>query len=183
VIGYHGSLYGAWFDWDAIEAIALAYPSASLVMIGDVENAGLDLSANVLFLGPKTIDELPAYVQRFDVGLVPFTISHATHAVSPLKVFEYLASGVPVAAPPLRALDGISGVYTDLDLGAAVEAALSAPKPDRRDALGLHSWAARLESMFATLDLKFPDTGAHDVAVVRRAPSHYSGDERRVRGS
>jgi glycosyltransferase involved in cell wall biosynthesis len=183
VIGYHGSLYGAWFDWDAIEAVALAYPSATVVMIGDGDDTGRGLPGNVRFLGPKAIHELPAYVQRFDVGLVPFTISAATHAVSPLKVFEYLASGVPVAAPPLRGLDGLEGVYTDPDLGAAVEAALSAPKPDRRDALGLHSWAARLGSMFAALDLKFPDVAGRDVAVVRRATSHYSRDERQVRGS
>jgi glycosyltransferase involved in cell wall biosynthesis len=183
IFGYHGSLYGAWFDWEAIEAVAVAYPSATVVMIGDAGGAKLDLPPNVQFLGPKAFNELPAYVQRFDVGLVPFTISAATHAVSPLKVFEYLASGVPVAAPPLRALDGLSGVHTNPDLVAAVGAALNAPDPDRSIALESHSWAARLGSMFAALDLKFPDVAGRDVAVVRRATSHYSRDERQVRDS
>ncbi len=181
VIGYHGSLYGGWFDWEAVEAIALAYPSATVVMIGDDANTVHDLPQNVRFLGPKALHELPGYVQQFDVGLVPFTISAATHAVSPLKVFEYLASGVPVAAPPLRALDGLPGVYTNPDLVAAVAEAMEAPRPDRSVALGSHSWAARLESMFEMLDLKFPDVAGHDVAVVVRETSHYGRDERRVR--
>jgi glycosyltransferase involved in cell wall biosynthesis len=62
---------------------------------------------NVHFLGLKPQIDLPAYVQRFDVGLIPFKVTDTTHAVSPLKAYEYLASGVPVAAPPLRSLEGL----------------------------------------------------------------------------
>lgn len=183
-IGYHGSLYGAWLDWSAVEAVALAYPQGKVVMIGDDGGVARDLPRNVHFLGPKALGDLPAYVQRFDVGLVPFTVSEATHAVSPLKVYEYLASGVPVAGSPLRALDGIAGVYTNTDLVTAVAAALDASKPDRAAALVEHSWSERLGRMFQQAGVALRDLDTHtdvgDVAVVRRPVAHYGKDERIV---
>ncbi|MFO7300122.1 MAG: glycosyltransferase [Actinomycetes bacterium] len=144
VIGYHGSLYGDWLDWDSMRRVAETFPEAVLVVIGDDKVSRPEMPANVVFLGLKPQTDLPAYVQRFDVGLLPFKVNDTTHAVSPLKVFEYLASGVPVAAPPLRALDGLSGVETDTDLVAAVKRALEGPRPDRAEALRAHSWEQRV---------------------------------------
>ncbi len=107
IIGYHGSLYGDWFDWEALRRVAEANPRAVVVLIGDDKSDHPTLPRNVHFLGLKAQSQLPAYVQRFDVGLIPFKIGDTTHAVSPLKAYEYLASGVPIAAPPLRALQGL----------------------------------------------------------------------------
>ncbi|MEA3502909.1 MAG: glycosyltransferase, partial [Actinomycetota bacterium] len=131
VIGYHGSLYGDWFDWGALSHVAETYPAAMIVVIGDDKTSRSPMPANVRFLGLMPLTELPPYLQHFDVGLVPFKVSDETHAVSPLKVYEYLASGVPVAAPPLRELEGMDGVFTDIDLAAAVGRALGSPPPDR----------------------------------------------------
>lgn len=180
LIGYHGSLYGDWFDWDALEAVAEGFAADTVVVIGD-DRGRPPMPSNVVFLGLKPQADLPAYVQRFAVGLVPFTICDVTHAVSPLKVYEYLASGVPVAAPPLRALEGLTGVYTNVNLVTAVEAALDAPRPDREAALERHSWRERLGRMLATLDVKPPDVEVRDVVVVRRVPLHYGRRERWVR--
>ncbi|HSK07833.1 MAG TPA: glycosyltransferase, partial [Acidimicrobiia bacterium] len=121
IIGYHGSLYGEWFDWDSLRRVADAYPGAAVVLIGDDKSPHPELPPNVHLLGLKPQTDLPAYVQRFDVGLVPFRVSPTTHAVSPLKAYEYLASGVPIASPRLRALEGLDGVHSDPDLVTAVE--------------------------------------------------------------
>ncbi len=181
VIGYHGSLYGAWVDWAAIAAVAVAHPSARIVMIGDDGKTKHDLPVNVHFLGPKAQPELPAYVQRFDVGLVPFTVTDVTHAVSPLKVYEYLASGVPVAAPPLRSLEGLEGVYTDEDLVKAVALAMDAPNPDRAAALSRHSWRNRLECLFGSIDADMPSRTGAAVKTVRRTPTRYDRKDRWIR--
>ena len=90
-----GSLYGGWFDWVALERVAVSFPAARIVVIGDDKGGHPAMPSNVFFLGLKAQFELPAYVRRFDVGLLPFIVSDMTHAVSPLKVYEYLASGVP----------------------------------------------------------------------------------------
>ena len=38
----------------------------------------------------------------FDVAIVPFLVNELTHAVSPIKLFEYLAGGKPVVSTPLK---------------------------------------------------------------------------------
>jgi hypothetical protein len=181
VLGYHGSLYGEWFDWVALGRLAGDRPDARIVLIGDDGKGHPPMPANVSFLGLKPQSELPAYVQHFSVGLVPFVTSPVTHAVSPLKVYEYLASGVSVAAPPLRTLQGLDGVHTDEDLGAAVTAALAAPAPDGAAARDRHSWGARLTRVFSGLGLELAPVGAPPPHTELRAPRHWTKQERRAR--
>jgi len=182
LIGYHGSLYGDWFDWDGLIAVAHANEDASIIMIGEVRGVPSDLPANVVFLGLKPQGHLPAYLRRFEVGLVPFKVTRTTHAVSPLKVFEYLACGVPVAAPPLRALTGVEGVSVDTDPVAAVAAARSGPRPDPEAALRDHSWSARLVILFTAVGRTLPDIVGPAVRIEHRPPEHYRWRERRVTG-
>jgi glycosyltransferase involved in cell wall biosynthesis len=96
-----------WFDFDLLEAVAKSQPSTSFVVVGPVDPGSkkradsLASLANVTFLGPRPSDQMPAYVSALDVGLVPFVVDDMTRAVSPLKMYEYLAAGVPVVASPL----------------------------------------------------------------------------------
>lgn len=179
IIGYHGSLYGDWFDWDALNEVAESFPEAAVVVIGDDKVKPIELPTNVHFLGLKAQVDLPAYLQHFDVGLIPFKVSPTTHAVSPLKVFEYLASGVPVAAPPLRPLAGLDGVHTDYDLVPMVESALKGPRPDRAAHLKAHSWSERVKDIFP-IDARLPATRPTDPArVVFRPVFHWTTPQRR----
>ncbi len=178
VLGYHGSLYGGWMDWAALGALAAAMPEARIVVIGDDKAARPELPANVHFLGFKPQGELPAYLARLDAGILPWEVSPLTHAVSPLKAYEYLASGVPLAAPPLRALDGLDGAYCHASLTEAVRIALAAPRPDRRQALAAHSWATRVEAILATVGRELPPPTPPAVSVVQRPVRHYSRAER-----
>jgi glycosyltransferase involved in cell wall biosynthesis len=180
LIGYHGSLYGDWFDWDGLRAIARANPDATVVLIGEARGVPRDVPGNVVFLGLKAQGDLPAYISRLDVGLVPFTVTPTTHAVSPLKVFEYLACGVPVAAPPLRALEGVDGVVLGEDLVTAVAAARSGPRPDPETALRDHSWGARLAVLFGAVGETLAEVAGPAVKIARRPVVHYRWRERRV---
>ena len=180
IIGYHGSLYGDWFDWDSVAAVAEANPSATVVLIGEGRGVPRRLPENVALLGLKAQQELPAYLIRFDVGMVPFAVTRTTHAVSPLKVYEYLASAVPVAAPPLRALDGLDGVYVDPDIVAAVGLALAAPRPDPGAVLRDHSWGNRVAAIFASLGRTIGPSAGDRVKVELRPAVHYPRGERKV---
>jgi glycosyltransferase involved in cell wall biosynthesis len=182
ILGYCGSLYGDWFDWEALRSVAEAFPGGKVVMIGDARGIDRDMPANVTFLGLKAQGDLPAYVQRFDVGLLPFHVTETTHAVSPLKVYEYLASGVPVAAPPLRALDSIDGVHTDRDLVSAVQAAIDAAPPDRHAVLEQHSWDARVDTLIGCARLDRPAVPGDPVLIRKRPVVHYTRGARDVRG-
>jgi len=60
---------------------------------------------NVHFLGPKSVEELPAYPQHFDVCTMPYRDKiHSVKYGYPLKLHEYLASGRPVVGSPLDSL-------------------------------------------------------------------------------
>lgn len=176
IIGYHGSLYGDWFDWDSVRDVAEAFPAAAVVLIGDDKAPRPEMPDNVHFLGLKPQTALPAYIQRFDVGIIPFKVNATTHAVSPLKAYEYLASGVPIAAPPLRALDGLVGTHLADDLKESVSKALSAPRPDRLAVLKRHSWAARATRINGAEDSPGED---NSISPTQRPVIHYSRGERR----
>lgn len=106
LVGYHGMI-SHWFDFDLVRRIGELHPEWSIVLVGptdlsvedQIEHLG-ELE-NVHLLGPRDSNEIAAYVQTFDVGLVPFVVDEMTEAVSPLKMYEYLAAGVPVVATPL----------------------------------------------------------------------------------
>lgn len=180
VFGYHGSLYGDWFDWEAIFSLATARPEARIVLIGDAATAPVDLPDNVHLLGLKAQQELPGYIASFDVGLIPFSVTNTTHAVSPLKVYEYLASGVPVAATPLRALAGLDGVHTSDRLEAAVVAAEASSRPDRDLVLGAHTWVNRVDALLAAAGVPSPARPGSEPEVVVRPVVHHERRDRRI---
>jgi len=180
VLEYHGSLYGNWFDWPALIEVARTFPQARIILIGDRPRRVPDLPGNVHLLGLKAQGALPAYLAHADVGLIPFVVSKTTHAVSPLKAFEYLAMGVPVAATPLEPLDGLDGVHTNPDLVEAVRRALASPPPNRQEALARHGWGERLGRLLGALEIELPLPG-RPVRVEIRPIRHYRKEERTLR--
>jgi glycosyltransferase involved in cell wall biosynthesis len=122
------------------------------VLIGDgperaaAERAAAGVPA-VLFTGRVPHGDLPAFLSAADIGVAPF--EPARHLPlrlgffwSPLKVFEYMACGLPVVTPRLPRLAGLvehgrEGLLYDLDEPLALDAALVAlADPERRRALG-----------------------------------------------
>ncbi|HPW54399.1 MAG TPA: glycosyltransferase [Thermoanaerobaculaceae bacterium] len=106
VVGYYGAL-ARWVDHDLLHAVAAARPNWQLVLIGPTldetfERSRLAELPNVHWLGPRPYHRLPAYLRHFDVATIPFVVSETTHAVSPLKLFEYMAAGKPVITTPLE---------------------------------------------------------------------------------
>jgi hypothetical protein len=180
VFEYHGSLYGNWFDWHALRGVAIANPEARVVVIGDPRGHP-EVPDNVFFLGLKPQRALPQYLAFSDVGLVPFVVSETTHAVSPLKVFEYLAMEVPVAAPPLDPLVGLDGVYVDRDLPTAVARALSGKSPDAEQVRLAHGWGERMTRLFFAAGFVIADERPEWAVRIRdRKAAHYRPEERLI---
>ncbi|WP_298441730.1 glycosyltransferase [uncultured Ferrimonas sp.] len=105
ILGFYGSL-AAWIDFELLHQLAQQLPQCQLVLIGhrgECPDKLLRL-ANVHLLPFKPHQQLPAYVQHFDVALLPFKRNAQIAACNPLKLREYLAAGVPVISSPFAAL-------------------------------------------------------------------------------
>jgi glycosyltransferase involved in cell wall biosynthesis len=159
IFGFVGALQDC-IAYDLVVAAAKARPQWSFVFIGG-EKPGVDLSplkalGNVYFLGLKKNEDLPAYLHRFDVCLNLFVKNDLSKDVSPLKFYEYLATGKPIVSTPqpdqvldFRDLIHLGG--TAEEFLAACEAALADTDPARqaaRMAAGKDcSWDARVAQM------------------------------------
>jgi glycosyltransferase involved in cell wall biosynthesis len=92
-----------WFDWDLVNFAVERLPDVSFVLIGPDERARrvLKPARNLFLLGSRPYQELPIYLQHADVGLIPFDVAHyenLVRSIHPLKLYEYLASGLPVVS-------------------------------------------------------------------------------------
>lgn len=100
-IGFAGGV-GPALDLEVVHAVAAAFPKGSILLIGPRQpNLGTISAPNVHLLGPRPYAELPAYVQAFDAGMIPYVRNDWTESVDPLKLLEYLAAGIPVISTDL----------------------------------------------------------------------------------
>ena len=101
IIGYYGSIE-EWFDVGAIHAI-LKQTDLEVVLIG---RCGIDLSElkcnRLHLLGEVPYGELANYAQYFDIACIPFVVNRLTNSVSPVKLFEYAAQGLPVVSSAIH---------------------------------------------------------------------------------
>jgi polysaccharide pyruvyl transferase CsaB len=105
VVGYHGAL-AKWTDYDLLRRIA-DDGNYELVLIGHEHDDGLPKSGlkehpRVHFLGSKSYFELNAYAVWYDIAILPFRKTDLTQAVSPVKIFEYMAARKPIVSTDLR---------------------------------------------------------------------------------
>ncbi len=109
IAGFYGSL-SAWLDVEMLAQSAVALPGWQFVFIGNIKTDVRTLQElpNVHFLGPKPHSQLPAYVQHWDVAMLPFRWNRQIEACNPLKLREYLASGTPIASTAFPAVNAYS---------------------------------------------------------------------------
>jgi len=101
VVMYIGSLYG-WKGVDTFLEASKQVTEAQFVVIGGERND----YPNVKFLGYKPYNELPKNQRAADVLVIPNSGKSDISRLytSPLKVFAYMTSGVPIVASDLPSL-------------------------------------------------------------------------------
>src|SRR5690606_13499759 len=111
------------------------------VLIGDGPERPAAMEAarglsGVAFTGALPHDAMPAALAAADIGVAPFDVARhpplrLAFYWSPLKVFEYMASGLPVVAPAIPRLrelvaDGVEGLLYEPATPDALADALAA---------------------------------------------------------
>jgi len=165
---YVGNLAAYRFDFEALRAAARALPHVDFSLIGPIglgdprnparEAEALAEERNVLFTGPVPQEALPAFLAHCDVALLPLLENDHTISCMPLKLWEYLAAGLPVVArdlPNLRGLAGERDIRLYAGAGAFVPAlakSLAEAGQGREERVALareHGWPARIAEIRA----------------------------------
>lgn len=109
IIGYVGGIH-KFFDTKLVATMARLRPDWSWVLVGPPQIPVPELKRlpNVYLSGLKPHDQLPSYIKRFDVGIVPYISNEKTRAIVPTKINEYLAMGKPVVASNLPEVDAFN---------------------------------------------------------------------------
>jgi len=158
IIGYLGTIQDR-LDLDLIEYLAKNNPHSSVVMVGPVWQEKIKekfLSyKNVHFLGRKSYEESPMYIQQFDIAIVPHKIDDFAKSTNPMKIFDYLACGKPVVSTISANLDIFGDlIYATNDyeefnryISKALDEDKIINKEKRLSFIKEHSWARRVDKM------------------------------------
>jgi glycosyltransferase involved in cell wall biosynthesis len=176
---------GNFYEWhdvatllDAFAQVVARHPDARLVLVGDGSRrqammqraVDLGLGHAAQFTGLVAHAEVPRLLAAADIAVVPYPPMESDLWLSPLKVFEYMASGTAVVASAVGQLteviqDGRNGLLVPPGDVSAMAGALQQLTGDpalrarlgqqaRQDAVRKHSWEhylSRLERVFAAV--------------------------------
>lgn len=169
ILGYCGAI-APWFDLELLRMVAVAFPDASIVLLGPVFNELKGPieeiereTGNVHYLGVKPYETLGSYVASMDVCLIPLEQNELMRLADPNKLYEYASVGKPIVTMLFSEEmeefgDFIYLARTREEFVEKVQTALS----ERADSEKLvafarrRSWQARSEEMAALID-DWPD--------------------------
>lgn len=181
VLGFVGTMR-PWHGMDLmpmlLKKLRPRFPGLKLVIVGEsplqqelyAKLAQYGLEGCAVFTGARPYGDIPALIMQFDIALAPYSIPDHSFYFSPMKIFEYMACGVPVVAARIGQIediivDGENGLlYTPEQLDELADKCTKLiENPSYAHALGVkaqqfirdtHTWdhnAERIISIFRSL--------------------------------
>lgn len=168
VLGYVGAM--DWLDTALVAATAQAWPDYSILLIGPAyerewwkKQVILKTIPNVHYVGKVDYAELPAWVQHFDLALMPLLSNELKGVSHPNKLYEYTAAGVPVLT--MNYCSAVERAKEIVHVAASPEAfvrmvpqALADKRRESRQAFARqHSWDALAAAMVQELQTAYQE--------------------------
>jgi UDP-galactopyranose mutase len=141
----------------------------------------LPQAPNLYYVGMKTYEELPAYLSRFDLAMVPFALSEATRFLSPTKTLEYMAAHKPIVSTPINDVVELYGEVVHIahnpeEFVAQAEAALAEDKSYRLETetrlLEQNTWDSIAARMDALIENALEEQIQHSSSNTRTVPKN-----------
>lgn len=177
-LGYSGNISDK-LELDMLADMMQAHPEWSLVFLGqlNIEQKtaawrALQALPNVYHIGPVAWSSVPHYVKGFDVGLMPYVQDLHAQTISPMKLYDYLAAGLPIASLDFPAARDFSHYLhiaeTPAEFSQAVRGALADTGPERhqtrRNVAAQNSWESRVEQLSDLIEERL-STGAEKAEI------------------
>lgn len=165
-LGFYGVIDER-FDAELIRTMADAHSDWQIVLVGPIakiDPSVLPQRINIHYLGQQPYQALPHFLADWDVCLLPFALNDATRFISPTKVLEYMAAGLPIVSTAITDVEQPYGkvvaiAHNATEFVAACERALGATQQQKatlqqsmRTIIANTSWEATVERMRALLD-------------------------------
>lgn len=152
---------------DIVNVAARKMPGVSFVFIGPERNAREKVApaANVFLLGSRSYKQIPKYMSNADIGIIPFDFNKypaLVNSIHPLKLYEYMACGLPVIAARWRELelmDSPARLYSnEIEFIAAIDETIqNLPHLDKAgfvDYASKHDWRSKVKELIEKVGIK-----------------------------
>ncbi|MCK5562510.1 MAG: glycosyltransferase family 4 protein [Thermoplasmata archaeon] len=175
-VGALGPWHGVNYLVEAAPLILKKVPDAHLWLVGGAQEydsmylrdliTNLKIKDHVHIIGSRPSEQIPRILVESDVGVAPYP--QFDMGFSPLKIFEYMAAGVPIVCsdlPSLREIltDNQTGILVESEnieaLAAAITEVLKNPKLSQRLVVNArraveerYSWEAVTEKLITLYD-------------------------------
>lgn len=165
-IGFVGMADKVRFDTDLVQRLCKR-PEYHVVIVGGLLG-GVDRELpslpNLHVLGMKAIADLPGYLKGMDVLIMPYRLNEATRNIYPLKLHEYMATGKPVVATAIPAVNDFRDLIYVVDdceqLLPKIATALSEADPaltaSRVERAQQHTWQSHVNQKMNIIDCQLP---------------------------
>ena len=165
IVGFVGGVRNS-IDQELVKSLARSFPEFLFVFVGPIQTdiSGLKNEPNVIFIGQKKHYELPDYIKRYDVCMIPYVKDPYTDNISPGKLNEYLIMGKPVVSTNLNEVEVFNrengdivyiakdrDEYRDLITKAISQDNDNLRKARKKAALS-NSWDVKIEEMSRVVD-------------------------------
>lgn len=158
-----------WFDYELILQISRIKPNWQFDLFGSTAlfSGNVKKTANITLHGEIPYKELPQILSNATCGIIPFIANNVTEFVSPVKLYEYCAAGLPTVASRFGSLDQYDKRIVNVVnrspeewIGAVEGAIISRNNAEdfkfRKSFAAKNSWAARALDFEEAL---FPEMG------------------------
>ncbi|WMJ73208.1 glycosyltransferase [Cytophagaceae bacterium ABcell3] len=162
VVAYTGSIDERFHTEVMVHAIE-HMPDVDFTFVGRITNfsaaAAMSRYPNVNILGSRAPEEVPTFLKKADVGVIPYLKNEVTSGVYPLKINEYLAAGKPVVMTKFAELNEFEGLVSFVEskeeflraLKFELESDNNEKQAQRIDTARKNSWEHRVEEFSTVL--------------------------------